>query len=65
MLFAAHIPQPMVTGVLPGGNLNGTIRTIEHMVHNRLFKHGGSKMMAWCVGNVRLGWANTNVKIDR
>lgn len=43
-----------IGGVPQGYKLNGAIKDVERQLHGGSFKHSGSRMMAWCVGNARV-----------
>jgi len=43
-----------IVAISQGWKLNGAIKTTERKVAGGEFKHGGSPMMAWCVGNARI-----------
>ncbi|MFA7279802.1 MAG: terminase large subunit [Sterolibacterium sp.] len=42
-----------VLAVSQGYRLMGAIKTVERKLVDKSFVHGGSRMMAWCVGNAR------------
>lgn len=43
-----------VVAISQGWRLNGAIKTTERKVAGKDFAHGGSALMAWCVGNARV-----------
>jgi len=51
--------------VRQGIGLMGAVKTIEIKLADYSFKHGGSKMMAWCVGNLRVVPTPTAMRIAR
>ena len=51
--------------VRQGIALMGAVKTIEIKLADYSFKHGGSKMMAWCVGNLRVVPTPTAMRIAR
>lgn len=52
-----EMPGPVeadqVVGIPQGYQLNGAIKTAERHVAARKLVHGGSALMAWCVGNAK------------
>lgn len=49
----AGIARERIVGIPQGWKLTGTITTFERRVADGTCRHGGSRMMAWCVGNAR------------
>ena len=43
----------------------GAIKTVERKLADGSFRHGGSRMMAWCVGNARIVPTPTAMRIAR
>ena len=43
--------EDQIIGISQGWKLNGAIKTTERMIAGGEFVHGGTPMMAWCVGN--------------
>jgi phage terminase large subunit-like protein len=43
-----------IVAISQGWKLNGAIKTTERKVAGGEFKHGGSRLMNWCVGNARV-----------
>ncbi len=43
----------------------GAIKTVERKLADGSFKHGGSRLMAWCVGNAKVVPTPTAVRIAR
>ncbi len=52
-------------GVRQGIALMGAIKTTERKLADGTFKHGGSRMMAWCAGNARVVPTPTAMRIAR
>lgn len=48
------IDQSRIVGISQGWRLNGAIKTTERKLAEGALRHGGSPMMAWCVGNARV-----------
>lgn len=42
-----------IMGISQGWRLNGAIKTVERKVAGGELEHGGSRLMAWCVGNAK------------
>lgn len=53
-LEEAEVPQEKIIGISQGWRLGGSIRTLERKLAEGAFRHGGSRLMAWCVGNARV-----------
>lgn len=49
-----HIDHERIVGVPQGWRLNGAIKTAERRLAGRELLHGGTTLMAWCVGNARV-----------
>lgn len=45
--------------------LMGSIKTVERKLADGSFRHGGSRMMAWCVGNAKVVPTPTAMRIAR
>ncbi len=43
-----------IIGIPQGWRLNGAIKTAERKLAEGVIVHGGSRMMAWCVGNAKV-----------
>lgn len=52
-LDAEEIPADMITGVSQGWRLTGAIQTVERKLVEGAMAHGGTRLMAWCVGNAK------------
>lgn len=48
------IDQSLVVGISQGWKLTGSIKTTERKLAEGALWHGGTKMMAWCVGNAKV-----------
>src|SRR5574343_715334 len=48
------IEQDRIVGVSQGWRLNGAIKTAERKLAEGSLFHGGSRLMAWCVGNAKV-----------
>ena len=53
-IVARKIPQEMLIGISQGWKMVGAIKTAERKLAEGALIHGGSPMMAWCVGNARV-----------
>ena len=60
-IVAAGVPQKaegptrdVVTGISQGWKLGAAIKTAERALAAGTLQHGGSPLMAWCVGNARV-----------
>ena len=53
-LVDAGVDQEKVIGISQGWKLSGPIKTTERKLAEGSLIHGGSKMMAWCVGNAKV-----------
>jgi phage terminase large subunit-like protein len=47
-------PLERIVGVSQGWRLAGAIKTLERKLASGHFTHGGTRLMAWCVGNARI-----------
>jgi len=52
-------------GIRQGVALMGAIKSVERKLADGTFKHGGSRMMAWCAGNAIQQHTGTGVRIAR
>ena len=50
----AGIPEDRVVGISQGWRLMGAIKTVERKLAAGDFEHGGTRLMAWCVGNAKV-----------
>lgn len=55
----------LLTGVSQGIRLMGAAKTVERKLVDGTFLHSGSRLMAWCAGNVRVRQTSTAVLIER
>ena len=55
----------ILKGVRQGISLMGAIKTVERKLADGTFKHDGSRMLAWCVGNARVVPTPTAMRIAR
>lgn len=53
-LEARGIPKEKIIGIPQGWRMNGAIKTVERKLAEGSFKHGGSSLMAWSVGNAKV-----------
>lgn len=53
-VIAEDVPQERIIAVPQGWKMVGAIKTTERKLAEGKLKHGGSKMMAWCVGNAKV-----------
>jgi phage terminase large subunit-like protein len=49
-----EITGEQVAGVSQGWRMSGAIKTAERKLAEGALLHGGSAMMAWCVGNAKV-----------
>ena len=54
ILDALEIEPERIVGIPQGWRMNGAIKTTERKLAEGAFHHGGSAMMAWCVGNAKV-----------
>lgn len=47
-------PESRIVGIPQGWKLTGAIKTTERRLAERAMLHGGSSLMAWCVGNAKV-----------
>jgi phage terminase large subunit-like protein len=59
------IPLEMIVAVSQGWRLNGAVKTCERKVAGGEFAHGGSELMAWCVGNARVEEKGNAISITK
>lgn len=53
-ITARGIDMDRIVGISQGWRLAGAIKTVERRLAEGKFTHGGSRLMAWCVGNARI-----------
>jgi phage terminase large subunit-like protein len=51
--------------VRQGIALMGAIKSVERKVADGTFKHGGTRMLAWCVGNLKVVPTTTAMRVAR
>lgn len=49
-----EIAKDKIVGVSQGWKLGGAIKTTERRLAERAVRHGGQRMMDWCVGNAKI-----------
>lgn len=54
-----------ISPVSQGVGLTGTIKTAEFKLGDRMLRHDGSALMAWCVSNARAELKGSNVYISK
>ena len=52
-LHDKKLAEDQIIGISQGWKMVGAVKTTERKVAAREFRHGASRMMAWCVGNAR------------
>jgi phage terminase large subunit-like protein len=50
----AGVPAAKVIGISQGWKLCGSIKTAERKLAEGVLRHGGQRLMNWCVGNARI-----------
>jgi phage terminase large subunit-like protein len=53
-IVEAKVPADKVIGISQGWKLCGSIKTAERKLAEGVLKHGGSRLMNWCVSNARI-----------
>lgn len=53
-LEEAGIPPELVIGISQGWKMTGAVKTAERRLAEGGLKHGGTRLMAWCVSNCRV-----------
>lgn len=53
-ILSRGIQEERLVGISQGWRLAGSIKTIERKLAEGKFTHGGTALMAWCVGNARI-----------
>lgn len=54
-----------VVGIPQGWQLNGAIKTAERRLASMAMQHGGSELMAWCVGNAKVVAVGNAISITK
>lgn len=55
----------LLGGIRQGIALMGAIKTVERKLADGSFRHAGTRMMAWCVGNLRIVPTPTAMRLAR
>jgi phage terminase large subunit-like protein len=55
----------VMVGISQGWKMAGAIKTAERWLAEGVFEHGGSEMMAWCVGNAKVEPKGNAVSITK
>lgn len=64
-LLAIGIAQDRIVGISQGWRMAGAIKTAERKLADGTMHHGGSALMAWCVGNAKVEPAGNAIKITK
>lgn len=64
-LVAAGVDEAKLVGINQGWKLAGAIKTTERWLAEGQLGHGGSEMMAWCVGNAKIVPVGNAVSITK
>lgn len=59
------ITMEQIVSISQGWRLNGAIKTTERKVAGGEFIHGGTRLMAWCVGNARTVAVGNAIAINK
>lgn len=59
------IAAEQIIAISQGWKLNGAIKTTERKVAGGEMRHGGTRLMAWCVGNARVVPAGNAITITK
>ena len=62
---ARGITMEQIVAVSQGWRLNGAIKTTERKVAGGELVHGGTRLMAWCVGNARTVQVGNAIAINK
>lgn len=57
--------ESLLVGAPQGYAMMNAIKTAERKLTNGTMKHGGSKLMAWCVGNLKIEATATAIKATK
>lgn len=57
--------EGLLTGVAQGIRLMNAAKTVERKLVDGSFKHGGTRLMAWCAGNAKVRATSTAMLIER
>jgi len=64
-LMGVGITEDKIVGISQGWKMAGAIKTAERWLAEGQFCHGGSEMMAWCVGNAKVEPKGNAVSITK
>lgn len=64
-LVDAEVPQDKVIGISQGWKMTGAIKTAERKLAEGGMKHGGQRLMAWCVGNAKVEQRSNAIVITK
>lgn len=64
-LSARGIMEPQVAAVAQGWQLKGAILAAERKLKDGTLRHGGTGLMAWCVGNAKADLRGSNIVITK
>lgn len=64
-LMGAGVTEDKIVGISQGWKMAGAIKTAERWLAEGQFCHGGSEMMAWCVGNAKVEPKGNAVSITK
>lgn len=53
-MLEAEIPEEKIIGISQGWKMAGSIKTAERKLAEKVLVHGGTGLMAWCVGNAKV-----------
>ncbi|MET1069984.1 MAG: terminase large subunit [Pseudomonas prosekii] len=59
------ITMEQIVSISQGWRLNGAIKTTERKVAGGEFLHGGTRLMAWCVGNAKTVAVGNAISINK
>ena len=60
-----RIDQARIVGIAQGWRLNGAIKTCERKLAGGSLEHGGTGLMAWCVGNAKAVQVGNAISITK
>lgn len=55
----------LLRSIRQGISLMGAIKTVERKMVDRTFLHGGQRLMSWCVGNAKVVYTPTAMRLAR
>src|SRR5690606_29401164 len=64
-LSVREFTEDHIVAVSQGWRLNGAIKTVERMLAGGELQHGGSELMAWCVGNAKVVTVGNAITINK